>query len=156
MLACWQMTWLRLGTAVITLACASPPREAGLGSARKPVAGREAHEHRHAQVDRQDRPVRQLIAEADEQRGAQIFAARCTPCHGTHGRGDGPLAAKLVTEPRDLTRREVGNLPPEHLYRVVRDGGASVGLSKAMPAWGRKLDDDQIADVLAFVLTLSK
>lgn len=35
--------------------------------------------------------------------GAPLYAQNCTACHGTAGRGDGPLAGKLPVRPADLT-----------------------------------------------------
>ncbi|MGC4097082.1 MAG: cytochrome c/FTR1 family iron permease [Nitrospira sp.] len=38
----------------------------------------------------------------DLQHGATLFAQHCTACHGTQGRGDGPLAKSLDPAPSDL------------------------------------------------------
>ena len=66
------------------------------------------------------------------------------------------MAKDLAAKPRDFRKGHVERLPPEHLYQVVKDGGAAVGLSRAMPAWRDKLSDDQIADVLAYVRGFSR
>lgn len=36
-------------------------------------------------------------------RGAEAFAQRCSSCHGTRARGDGPSGLALTPRPRDLT-----------------------------------------------------
>ena len=36
--------------------------------------------------------------------GAALFAERCSRCHGVDGKGGGPGAADLKTQPSDLTR----------------------------------------------------
>jgi mono/diheme cytochrome c family protein len=36
--------------------------------------------------------------------GAAVFAENCAICHGTGGRGDGAVAAKMRPRPADLTR----------------------------------------------------
>ena len=36
--------------------------------------------------------------------GSQLFRAHCAPCHGSTGRGDGPIAAQMRKTPPDLTR----------------------------------------------------
>ena len=46
-------------------------------------------------------------------------------------------------------------LSNEHLFKVVKYGGASVGKSALMAPWGGTLDDDQIRDVMAFVRSLA-
>ncbi len=38
----------------------------------------------------------------DLQQGERLFAQHCAACHGTHGRGDGPLAKGMDPPPRDL------------------------------------------------------
>jgi mono/diheme cytochrome c family protein len=65
---------------------------------------------------------------------AQVFATRCTTCHGPEGRGDGPGAAQLVPSPRDFHdaawQRSVTDA---HLAKIVVEGGSAVGKSPMMP-----------------------
>lgn len=69
------------------------------------------------------------IKEADE-----IFAGRCTPCHGPKGRGDGPASAGLTPKPRNFTDPTwQAKVTDEHIERIVLYGGAAVGKSPAMP-----------------------
>jgi hypothetical protein len=68
-------------------------------------------------------------AEAD-----QIFAMRCTPCHGPQGRGDGPASAGLTPKPRNFSDATwQGSVTDEHIERIIQYGGAAVGKSPAMP-----------------------
>jgi cytochrome c oxidase cbb3-type subunit 2 len=90
-------------------------------------------------------------------RGAALFAAWCSPCHGPAGRGDGPLAAKLSDPYVDLGKPGFHSVPqgrgavPEEvaLARIVRHGLPPT----SMPGheW---LTDQQVADLAAFVRTL--
>jgi mono/diheme cytochrome c family protein len=50
----------------------------------------------------------------------------------------------------------MSKLSDEDIFKTVKNGGASVGKSPLMPAWGATLKDDQIQDVVAYVRTLSK
>jgi mono/diheme cytochrome c family protein len=69
------------------------------------------------------------IKEADE-----IFAGRCTPCHGPKGRGDGPASAGLTPKPRNFTDPAwQTKVTDEHIEKIVLYGGAAVGKSPAMP-----------------------
>ncbi len=43
----------------------------------------------------------------------------------------------------------------EFLFKVVKEGGASVGKSPLMAPWGGTLTDAQIHDVVAFVRSLA-
>ena len=46
-------------------------------------------------------------------------------------------------------------LTNDHLFQVVKFGGASVGKSPLMAPWGGTLSDAQIWDVVAYVRTLA-
>src|SRR5688572_27835420 len=81
-----------------------------------------------AQAPQQPRPV--LI---DSLAGRDSFELHCGSCHGSGGRGDGPIARELRTRPADLTalaRRNDGAFPRE----AVR--GFIIGTGRAVPAHG--------------------
>ncbi len=64
----------------------------------------------------------------------EIFAARCTACHGTSGKGDGAAAAALTPKPRDYTSKDwQASVTDAQLKKVIVGGGAAVGKSAAMP-----------------------
>lgn len=68
--------------------------------------------------------------EADE-----IFASRCQPCHGPTGAGDGPASNGLSPKPRNFHDAAwQSSVTTEHITKIIRYGGASVGKSAAMPA----------------------
>jgi len=78
----------------------------------------------------------------------------CVACHGPEGKGDGVAAAALDPKPRDLSDAAfVSTLSNEHLYKVISEGGTSVGLSPMMAAWGGVLSEQQVWDVIAFIHT---
>lgn len=65
----------------------------------------------------------------------QIFASRCTTCHGPEGKGDGPASAGLTPPPRNFHDPEFQTrVTDEHIEQIIQYGGAAVGLSPAMPA----------------------
>ncbi|MEO0818923.1 MAG: cytochrome c [Pseudomonadota bacterium] len=74
--------------------------------------------------------------------GEREFAQQCAVCHGTDGKGEGPLASILTVAPADLTVLSAGNdghFPFERAYRII-DGRAPVkghGGSE-MPVWGNE------------------
>jgi mono/diheme cytochrome c family protein len=98
-----------------------------------------------------------LVADAaDVEHGKKLYGQFCASCHGQSGKGDGPAAAALNPKPRNHTDKEyMSKLTDEDLFKVIKEGGASVGKSPLMPPWGASLKDDQIKDVIAFVRTLS-
>jgi mono/diheme cytochrome c family protein len=92
----------------------------------------------------------------DASRGAAVYATYCAGCHGATGNGDGPLAAALNPPPaKHSDGTYMNTLSDEHLYRVIREGGAAVGKSPLMAAWGGTLSEAQIRDVAAFVRSLA-
>jgi cytochrome c oxidase cbb3-type subunit 3 len=92
---------------------------------------------------------------ADAEQGKKLYGQFCASCHGQSGKGDGPAAAALNPKPRDHTDKEtMSKLSDDELLKVIKNGGASVGKSPLMPAWGASLKDEQIQDVIAYVRTL--
>jgi mono/diheme cytochrome c family protein len=88
----------------------------------------------------------------DPAKGKEKFELICASCHGPGGKGDGPAAAALDPKPRDLSDPAyVSTLTDEHIFKTVKEGGASVGKSPLMPAWGGTLTDDDIWNVMAYV-----
>ena len=88
----------------------------------------------------------------DAAEGKTQFQNICASCHGPEGKGDGVAAAALDPKPRNLSDAAyVSTLSNEHLYKVISEGGASVGLSPMMAAWGGVLSEQQIWDVIAYV-----
>ena len=81
----------------------------------------------------------------------------CSKCHGANGKGDGPAAASLHTQPRNYTDcAKMSKIPDDTLFKAIKDGGASVGLSGEMPSWSKGLDDDEIHGLVAYVRSFCK
>jgi mono/diheme cytochrome c family protein len=98
----------------------------------------------------------EATAAADAARGAVHYQTLCASCHGARGAGDGPAGQSL--EPRPARHDDgayMNALSNEHLFRVIKEGGAAVGKSPAMAPWGGALSDAQIRDVVAFVRSLA-
>ena len=70
---------------------------------------------------------------ADEAR--DIFAKRCTVCHGDHGMGDGPGGAALEPKPRKFSDAAwQAATTDEHIAKTIVEGGVGVHLSPGMAA----------------------
>ena len=62
-----------------------------------------------------------------------VFAQRCTTCHGATGVGDGPAGKALNPKPRSFQDPAwQAKVTDDHLRKVIIQGGASVGLSPLM------------------------
>ena len=83
-----------------------------------------------------------LTSDASAERGEEVFRAAtpertCTDCHGQNGEGDiGPNFEQVFAQKTEW----------EALYTIINGRGA-------MPAWGEVLDDQQLADVMAYLRT---
>lgn len=93
----------------------------------------------------------------DAAEGEKLYATYCASCHGPRGGGDGPAAAALDPKPaKHHDGTYMNALSNEHLFKVVKEGGASVGKSPLMAPWGGTLSDAQIWDVVAFMRSLAE
>jgi hypothetical protein len=74
--------------------------------------------------------------------GVIEYEMSCLPCHGVNGKGDGPLARRLKTQPPDLTQIERlndGVFPADRLKLMI-DGREIVAAHgpREMPVWGER------------------
>jgi len=72
--------------------------------------------------------------EGDVEAAKTIFQQRCSTCHGTAGKGDGPASATLNPRPRAFGDKEwQKSVTDEHIEKIIKEGGAAVGKSPLMP-----------------------
>jgi mono/diheme cytochrome c family protein len=73
-------------------------------------------------------------------KGADLYQAYCASCHGSGGKGDGPVALVLKTAPSDLTaisRRNHGRFPAKRLEIIIAaDDLIAAHGNREMPIWG--------------------
>ena len=79
--------------------------------------------------------------------GADDFNTLCTPCHGTTGQGNGPMAADLTKKPANLTALSAGNDGVFPIARVMTKiygytGGAAP--TSMMPQFGPLLEGETV------------
>lgn len=46
-------------------------------------------------------------------------------------------------------------LKDDYLFKIIKEGGASVGKAQFMPAWGSQIKDPDIWNVIAYIRTLA-
>ena len=88
---------------------------------------------------------------AVEASGRNTYLRYCAACHGSEGRGDGPVAGSLNTLVPDLTRiaqRNSGEFPADSVRQAV-DGRSLVVAHgpRAMPVWGYELWVEEGGDI---------
>lgn len=99
-------------------------------------------------------------AGGDAAKGKVLFETNCATCHGTSGKGDGPVGAALQPPPRDFTIAEFkldankDGKPgsDEDLLLVIANGAAAYGGSAMMAPWGHLSEQDRM-DLVAYVRT---
>ena len=84
--------------------------------------------------------------------GAALYKTYCVTCHGDTGKGDGAASASLDPKPANFgdpgfwkTRDDAA------VKKVIKEGGAAVGKSPLMVAWGAVLDDAKIDAVIKHI-----
>ncbi|MGA8514324.1 MAG: c-type cytochrome [Burkholderiaceae bacterium] len=72
--------------------------------------------------------------------GKREFETNCATCHGTSGKGNGPIVDLLKRSPPDLTqlaKKNQGVFPMDRLYEVIEGANVPSHGSRDMPIWGR-------------------
>jgi len=94
---------------------------------------------------------------ADAQAGKALYDEHCLKCHGEKGKGDGATAKKLKMKMADYSNAaEMAKFSDTDLAKIAAEGGGAVGKSKLMPGYKAKLNEQQIADVVAYIRTFAK
>ena len=95
-------------------------------------------------------------SKGDAKAGKTKYDANCGGCHGARGKGDGAAAAALPTKPQDHTSGKIMNpLTDKYLFDIIKDGGKAVQKAAVMPAASKKLTDQDIWDMVAYIRSLA-
>jgi mono/diheme cytochrome c family protein len=104
--------------------------------------------------------------QGDINHGKEIFVAQCEFCHGAEGKGDLPNPGTTDGTVPPLNPIDPTLVNPDYktfaynLDLFLEHGSVPEGTEpvRSMPAWGdnRALTPQQIADVIAFVISLNK
>ncbi len=76
---------------------------------------------------------------------AALYKSKCQVCHGPDGKG---TAAGQKLGVRDFRSPEVAKMTDAELFGITKKG------KEKMPAYDKKLTDDQIKDLIKFIRTL--
>lgn len=121
-----------------------------------PVADAERRERwrdvlRSSLGDAYDAPVPGL-ADADLERGREVFGKSCAGCHGMYARGDGMRVEKIgPPPPPDLVDPATATFLSDAAQMLVIRGGSP---GTAMPPMARSLSDENLLAAYAYVLML--
>lgn len=97
------------------------------------------------------------ITPETEKEAKEIFALRCTPCHGPTGAGDGPASASLTPPPRNFHDKAwQSGVTDQHIETIIQYGGSAVGKSPAMPPNPDLADKPVVKALRAHIRSLGK
>jgi len=92
----------------------------------------------------------------DPKAGKIKYDANCIGCHGAGGKGDGAAAAALNPKPQDHTDGKIMNaLTDKYLFDIIKQGGKAMQKAAIMPAANKKLTDQDISDMVAYIRSLA-
>jgi len=77
-----------------------------------------------------------------------LYKSKCAACHGPDGVGATTMGKKLAV--RDFHSPEVTKMTDAELFDITKKG------KNKMPAYDKKITDDQIKDLIKYVRTLGK
>jgi mono/diheme cytochrome c family protein len=84
-----------------------------------------------------------------------IYVQRCAACHGASGAGDGPNARYLDRPPaKHSDGKAMSARTDDRLFDAIYAGGAIMGGSARMPAFGRTLNTTDILALVRYIRLL--
>ncbi|HUK34518.1 MAG TPA: cytochrome c [Vicinamibacterales bacterium] len=110
------------------------------------------------------KPVAAAVA-----RGEATFRDHCAACHGSHGKGDGPVAGALTPRPTDLAglTKRTGTFPAAQLTAALKGTDPVLAHGDStMRIWGAffsadangdpKRADRRISDIVEFIKSIQE
>jgi cytochrome c553 len=89
--------------------------------------------------------------------GVEKYNAFCVPCHDADGTASSPAAAAMSPRPRNFTDAKwQASVDDARIAKVIKEGGASVGLSATMAPWGATLSDAEITEIVKHIRSFKK
>ena len=95
-------------------------------------------------------PMFLYAADGDAEGGRRIYKTNCLHCHGPEGKGDGQFGKTTSPPAADFTSVASRKKTELQLLTTIENGRPPT----AMEAWKGQLSDNEIQDVLAYVITL--
>lgn len=92
-----------------------------------------------------------------ERKGKRLYEHYCAVCHGLQAKGDGFNAYNLNPKPKDIAENGyLDSVTDDWLKQVISLGGRGVKRSVLMPAYEGTLNEEQTAEIVAYLRHLSQ
>jgi len=93
-------------------------------------------------------------AQTDPAKAKAIYDQMCAGCHGYRGDGGEGHRGGFSPHIGTLADKEyMSQVPDEYLVMIIKKGGAYMGKIATMPAWEKRLSDDEIQSIVAYIRT---
>ncbi len=91
------------------------------------------------------------LPKGDARRGMALFKSACVACHGQAGDGKGVLAGLIGINMVDFTSLQPASADGKSLKKTILDGKGAF-----MPSWKGTLNEKEVDDLTAFIMSLTK
>lgn len=88
----------------------------------------------------------------DAEAGKKAYDAKCTMCHGTAGKGDGPAGASLNPKATNFTDKAKMTKSDDELFKIISDGSKGT----AMMGYAGSTSEQDRWNLIAYIRSLSK
>ncbi len=93
-------------------------------------------------------------AAGDPEESRSIYNQMCAGCHGTYGDGQEGTKSGFVPRVPTLANKEyMASVPDDYLFMIIKKGGEYMGKIATMPAWEKRLTDEQIRGLVKHIRT---
>jgi len=95
-------------------------------------------------------------AQTDNFNVKETWNQMCAGCHGYRGDGGEGHRGGFSPHIGTLADKEyMAQVPDEYLVLIIKKGGAFMGKIATMPAWEKRLNDEQVREIVAYIRTFT-
>jgi mono/diheme cytochrome c family protein len=92
--------------------------------------------------------------QSDLEQAKRTYDQMCAGCHGYKGDGGEGHRGGFSPHIGTLANKEyMAGVPDDYLFLIIKKGGAYMGKMATMPAWEKRLTDEQIHSIVAHIRT---